>query len=425
MSERLTPLAPAVARLAALALFLAVLLGRPELLLVAAPLLFRLLAAALDPGPGEYDVVQEVSATRLFEGETVAVTVTFTARAGVRLLDLVAPLPPTVALASATNRAVVALEPGAPVRWTFTLRCPGRGRVTLGTVHARVRGRSGLRVVERTHAAPITVRVYPRIVPLRRLPHPRRTQTSAGNYVARTVGAGLEPGDSRPFAPGDRVKEVNWPASLRLGRLYVTQYHHERNADVVLMLDTLSQVGVPPLTSLDVCARAAGSLAAAYLARKDRVGLIDYGGVIHWVRPGSGRIQFERILDGLIDAQPIFTYVRKDLARVPPRVLPPEALVVALTPLIDPRFVQALHDLAGRGFDLVVLTPDPVAITRATLVSSASDRLACRLWAIERRAQLAELRRARLTVLDWDPAEPLEAALEPLGRHRRRVAALP
>ena len=51
------------------------------------------------------------------------------------------------------------------------------------------------------------------------------------------------PGDIRPFAPGDHVRHVNWRATLRLDTLHVTQHHRERNADVVLLLDTLSDVG--------------------------------------------------------------------------------------------------------------------------------------------------------------------------------------
>jgi len=421
VTPRFTRLAVPTVRLVALVLFLALLLGRPELGLVALPLLLKLLRVALGRGVPEYLVDHTVSAERLFEGDEVTVTVTLTARSRVWLLELLEPLPPTVELASGRNRALFPLEPGQSGRWTYRLRFPGRGRFTLGTLYARVWDQSGLQVLEVRHADPKAVRVYPRVVPLRRLPPPLRTQTSVGNYVAPTFGEGLEPGEIRPFAPGDQVRHVNWRASLRLGKLYVTRYHQERNADVVLMLDTLSQVGRPPETSLDLCVRAAASLARAYLARKDRVGLIEYGGVIRWVRPGSGPAQLERFLDALVAAEPIFTYVRKDLAMVPPRVLPPQALVIALSPLLDPRFVDAVGDLAARGFDLVVLAPSPVDITRAMLGRSPVDELACRLWAVERRTRVVELRRRGLVILDWSPAQPLELVLSPLGRHRRRA----
>jgi uncharacterized protein (DUF58 family) len=282
--------------------------------------------------------------------------------------------------------------------------------------------RAGFRVLETRHADSIPVSVYPRAAPLRRLPQPLRTQTSVGNYVAKSFGEGLEPGDVRPFAPGDRVKHVNWQASLRLGRLHVTQYHQERNADVVLMLDTLAEVGAPPATSLDLCARAAASLASAYLARKDRVGLIEYGGVVRWVKPASGRAQSERLLEALLQAEVTFTWVTKDLALVPPRVLPPQSLVIALSPLLDARFVKASVNLAARGFDVRILTVSPVALTRCAMRPAPTVDLACRLWALERRVQLDDLRRQGLPVVEWDPAGPLEVALAALVRHRRRRA---
>jgi uncharacterized protein (DUF58 family) len=266
------------------------------------------------------------------------------------------------------------------------------------------------------------VRVYPRIAALRSLPRPIHTQTSIGDYVSRALGEGIEPGDIRQFAPGDRLKQVNWRASLRLGALYVTQHHRERNADVVLMLDTLAEVGRAPDTTLDLGVRAAASLATAYLARKDRVGLINYGGLIHWVRPGSGRVQYERLADALARAGVVFTYVAKDLAMVPPRVLPAQALVIAVTPLLDRRFAKAALDLAARGFDLVMLVVSPVEITRATMRPSPATDLACRLWTLERRAGLDDLRRQGLRVVEWCPPEPLELALTGVGRHRRRLA---
>src|SRR4029453_9812278 len=79
---------------------------------------------------------------------------------------------------------------------------------------------------------------------------------------------------------------------------------------------------------------------------------------------GSGRAQFQRLLDTLLDASVVFTYVTRDVDLIPPRILPPQALVVALSPLLDARFVRAATDLAARRFDLVVLAVSPVAAAR-------------------------------------------------------------
>jgi uncharacterized protein (DUF58 family) len=424
MSTRVTWLAGPIASVVALALFLGVLSGRGELFLVTAPLLVTLFSAALRAErPQRTLITHEVSAVRVFEGDRLSVMVTVAARTAIPLVELFEPLPSTVELVSGCNRAVFTLAAGQRLRWTYDLRCLGRGRFSLGTVHVRLWERSGVRVHETRNLTATRIRVYPRIAPLRRLPQPRRTQTAVGNYVSPTFGEGLEPGEIRPFAPGDRVRHVNWRASLRLGKLHVTQHHQERNADVVLMLDTLGHVGVPSATTLDLCACGAASLAWAYLSRKDRVGLIEYGGALRWVKPSSGRTQFERLLDPLLAAEAVFTYVAKDLSLVPPRVLPPQALVIALSPLLDPRFVRAVEDLAARGFDVVVISPCPIDITRASFTLSPVDDLACRLWGWERQAQLVQLRRQGLEVLDWHPDQPLELALAPLV-HRRRWRAL-
>ena len=217
---------------------------------------------------------------------------------------------------------------------------------------------------------------------------------------------------------------MNWRATLALGTLHVTQHHRERNADVVLLLDTLSEAGPDGETVVDVAVRGAAALATAYLARKDRVGLIEYGGQPRWVKPGSGRAQQERLLDTLLDASVVFTFVNRDLELVPPRILPPQALILALSPLLDARFVKAATDLAARGFDLVVIAISPVAPALAAVPPGPIARLAARLWTLERRAEIDRHRRAGLTVVEWDGIEPLDAALAPLRRPRlRRVVA--
>src|SRR5207247_8973420 len=134
-------------------------------------------------------------------------------------------------------------------------------------------------------------------------------------------------------------------AALRWGRLFVRQYRQGRNADVVRMLDTLTEAGAPPATTLDVSIRAAAALATAYLARKDRVGLIEYCGPFRWIRPDSGRAHHERLLEALLRADVMFSYVSQEVALVPRRVLPPQALVIAISPLLDVRFEQAVVDL--------------------------------------------------------------------------------
>jgi uncharacterized protein (DUF58 family) len=424
MTGRVTPLGLALLSASAWALSLGVLSARPELLLATLPLALVLLTLALPRAAPRYSLACELSSDRAFEDDRVTVTITLSATSALPVVILVGPLTRDVELVRGKHRAVLTLGAGERATVAYDVRCPVRGVHDFGTIVVHARDRWGVRAWERRHAERRLLRVYPRVAPLRTLPPPLRTQTSVGDYVSKALGAGIEPGDIRQFAPGDAVRQVNWRASLRLGTLYVTQHQREHNADVVLMLDTLAQVGTPHATTLDWSVRAAASLATAYLARKDRVGLINCGGTIDWVRPSSGRVQYERLADTLLRATVVFTYVQKSLAFVPPRVLPPHALVIAITPLLDPRFTRTALDLAARGFDLIVLVVSPVDVIRATLPASALNDLACRLWALDRRAKLDEFRRHGIPVLEWSPSsEPLERALAAFGRSRGRLAA--
>jgi len=406
------------------ALFLSVLTGRVELAVVAVPPVVALVAGRRTAPPPAWRIDRELSTRRLLEDDCVTVTVTLRAEGPLPLVELLEPLPPKVRLAGGRHHAFFTVGRTREIRWTYELRGAGRQHLRLEGLHLRVWGPLGLAAAETRHRAPAAVAVYPRHAPIRHLPRPRRTQTFVGNYVSPAQGEGIEPGDIRPFAPGDQVRHVNWRATLKLGTLHVTQHHRERNADVVLLLDTLSEVGREGDTVVDVAARGAAALAAAYLARKDRVGLIEYGGQPRWVRPGAGRAHLERLLDSLLSASVVFTYVDRDLDLVPPRILPPQALVVALSPLLDRRFVRAATDLAARGFDLIVIAVSPVPAARAAARRSAVADVAARLWTLERRAELDEYRRRGLTIVEWDGVGPLDGALAGLGaRWRRRALA--
>jgi uncharacterized protein (DUF58 family) len=403
------------------ALVLGVLTGRAELVVVAVPLVVALAAGRRATAPAGWQLGRTVSADRLVEGESLTVTATLRAREALPLVELWQPLPGRVRVDRGRPHAFFSLGPGEEVRWTFQLACAGRQQLLLPALHVRQWDALGLAAAETRHRGALAVAVVPRVTTLRRPPRPVRTQTFVGHHVSTAHGEGIEPGNVRPFAPGDQVRHVNWRATLRLGVLHVTQHQRERNADVVLLLDTMADVGPDGASALDAAVRGAASLAAACLARKDRVGLIEYGGILRVVRPGAGRAQWERLLDALAQASVAFTYVARDFEDVPPRILPPQALVIALSPLLDPRFLKAATRLAARGFDLVVIAVSPIAAARALVRGGPVVDLAARVWALERRAGLGQLRRSGLTVVDWDGVEPLETALAAWRRPRRRA----
>ena len=346
-----------------------------------------------------------------------------TAATDIPAIEILYRSPPSVALASGSNRAVLKLAAGETVTGSFEIRCLARGHVRLGEFHVRLWHPSRLKLAEARHDHLIRLSIYPAAAPLRLLPKPLRTRATFGNHVSAQLGQGIEPGDIRPFGAGDRQKQINWRASLRLGRLYVTEFHEERNADVVILLDTTADIGAQPESSLDHCVKAATALATAYLRHRDRVGLVVYGGNVQWIRPGTGRRQIETLLEALLPTSMAGNYSFQGLDFLPPKVLPAGALIIALSPLVDQRFTRILTNLGERNFDVVLLALSPLALMQRFLDASPMQALAARIWSLERKMLIDELRERGLAVAEIAPDEPLDAALATLARRRSRRAA--
>jgi uncharacterized protein (DUF58 family) len=402
--------------LAILAFVLGLVVGRFELLFVALPLVVALLSVRRAAAASAITITTIPSATSLVEDDRLDLALIVTSPETAASLEIYLPLPATFVVVDGKPHLATSLRAGETFEWKVSVRSTARGRCRLGPFNVRLSDSSGLSVDEALVGAAIAIETYPRIPRVQQLPRPTRTRSSFGNIVSAQLGPGLEPAEIRPFAPGDRVRQINWPASLRLRQLYVTQFHQERNADVILLLDTLAETGAHPHSSLDACVQAVAALASAYIARKDRVGLVEFGGYLRWLKPAAGRRQLQALLQAAVSADQVFTYAARNLEYVPSTALPRQALVIAVSPVIDERFTTALLDLAGRGYDVVLLAVSPVELTRRVLPDTRLDNVACTLWQLEQAARIQQLRNTGITVSEWQPERPLETALAPLAR---------
>jgi uncharacterized protein (DUF58 family) len=223
----------------------------------------------------------------------------------------------------------------------------------------------------------------------------------------------------RPWAPGDPLKRVNWRATARRGEVWVNESHPERNTDVILFVDSFAEARGQDAGTLDLAVRATAALADAYVRRRDRVGLISFGGILRWLEPGMGTVQLYRIVDALLDTQIILSYYWTGIDVIPQRTLPPNALVVALSPLLDGRSVDALLDLRARGYDLCVFDVSPVPFTQRP--DSGVDEVAYDIWILRRDALRHRLQRAGVAVAEWRDGAPLQAPIEEVRAFRRHA----
>jgi uncharacterized protein (DUF58 family) len=403
------------AALAAAGLLGALALRRPELAIVAAPFALLLALGSRARDPGVYAAFA-TEADRTLEGADVVTTLTLRARRAADRVEVRLELPSGVEVVDGDVVHSVRLRAGEERELEFVLRCTRWGIHTLGGV--RVRARDALRLVtwEANLEPAHRLKAYPRPIELRRLLAPMETQALAGSQVARVKGDGVEYADIRDFVPGDRVRSINWRASARRQALVVNERHPERNTDIVLFIDSFADVRGADRSVLEDAVRAAAALATRYLEHRDRVGLVGFGGVLRWLQPGMGSTQRYRLVETMLETGVEPTYTWRDVNLIPTRILPPAALVLALTPLVDARFVAALEDLRGRRFDVAAVEVDPVPLVEPG--RTQVERAAHRLWLLEREVLRWRLASRGIGIATWGDGE-LDSALEEVRTFRR------
>lgn len=267
------------------------------------------------------------------------------------------------------------------------------------------------------------------------LPHPVGL---VGQHRSTRPGGGSELADVRSFRAGDRLRRINWPVSLRTGALHVTTTYADQDAEVLVVLDAIRDVGERDLelglvTSLDIAVEAAGALTAHYLSTGDRVGLSALGGAgLVEVPAVGGHHQLARILLALGRVAPSRGTVgeEKALQAQLRRGANPGAVVILLSALVSAEALAQAVRLSRRGHVVIVIDTLPPellapgasgpAVRAATGV--AEDRLASVVWRMRLLERARESRACTdlgVPVIAWQGAGSLDAVLRGISRRAR------
>jgi uncharacterized protein (DUF58 family) len=203
-------------------------------------------------------------------------------------------------------------------------------------------------------------------------------------------GAGTDFAELRPYQPGDRLRDLSWATSARLGTPWVTVHRPERTGTVLLLLDAFAGEGENP-EAVARAARAAWAVASVHLRAQDRVGLLARGRTTAWLPPQGGRRARWLLLDELLSvgaAQETPWLAWRLRTRV---AVPADALVVGVTALRSRDFVRELlhHRRAGH-------TTAALVIDTADLLGGGTGRVDVavrRLWLASREAERHALER--------------------------------
>ncbi|BEL09833.1 hypothetical protein Q0Z83_080240 [Actinoplanes sichuanensis] len=300
--------------------------------------------------------------------------------------------------------------PGEALRW---------GRQDVGPAAARAAACGGLLACRPVVTPARGVRVYPVTEPFKATEAMPAAAGLVGAHRSRRPGEGGELAGVRQFAPGDRLRRIDWRVSLRTRDLHVASTLSDRDAEVLLLLDVLGEIGLSGgvrggSSVLDTTVRAAAAIAEHYLHRGDRVSLLEYGSTARRLRPASGRRQYLTVLEWLLDVRPEPAGTEQYDNMISAHHVSSTALVVVLTPLVDPRAADMLALLTQSGRYVVAVDTLPAGAKPP--VRNQWTPAATRLWRMERENVLGRLREHGVPVVAWAGAGSLDLVLRDVAR---------
>jgi uncharacterized protein (DUF58 family) len=392
-----------------------------RLLALAIPaVLYLTVAVAWAPEPLQLKVTRTLSTDHTLAGMPVAVRLAVTNQGtSIECCAVEDVVPLGLQVVEGKPRIAAALRPGATLECSYTVG-PGRGLFDFEGVHVSASDLLGLAERQEFLQAPGHLTVLPEPFRLKRVGiRPLRTRGHAGPVPARQGGSGIDFFGVREYQPGDPRRWINWRASARHpATLYTNEFQQERIADVGLMLDARSRhdVRVSGHSLFEHSIRATASLADVFLRDGNRVGLLVFGQYLDWTFPGYGKVQRERILRALARARPGESQVFDSLENVPTRFFPAQSQLVLVSPLSQDDLPVLLR-LRARGYQLLVIRPDPVSFEVLGLQPSRPAKLAERILHAERALVRRGLQQAGVQLVDWHVDRPFDQVLHgSLGR---------
>lgn len=144
-----------------------------------------------------------------------------------------------------------------------------------------------------------------------------------GNYQGLTPGHGSEPGESRPYQPGDDVRRIDWNVSARTNETYVREQIADRDLLAWLVVDVSATMrfGTTENDKSQTAMAAAATVGFLTARNQNRLGAVLVAGPkIHVMQPRAGKNQVRAILSSLASAPPAEGSGRADLAGALERV---------------------------------------------------------------------------------------------------------
>ncbi len=394
--------------------------GSPTLLIAAMAPVGFVAYSALSSAPNVETALRcrrTIIPQQTYAGEPVVVKLTVENESDRLLADirLVDGVPDELAVISGSPRAGATLGPGDTVTVEYTLRAR-YGTFEFGSVQASAHSLSA----ESSFRTALGVdgdRSLRAMYEPENYPLAERTLPITGSLLADRGSEGLEFHSIRPYQPGDPASRINWRQYARERVLSTVEYRPEEATEVLVIVDGRPSAGcasnqMAP-TGTELCVSLTADLVDSLLADRNRVGLLALGveetadRSLSWVPPANSqrsRTEIEQLLDataatvrpgadrretGHFDIEPVRIIDR----------LNRRTQVLVVSPFVDSYPVDVVRQLTATGHAVSVYSP-------AVRSSTAGGQLE----ASQRALRLRDLRKQGISVVDWQPDEPLAVA---------------
>ncbi len=207
-----------------------------------------------------------------------------------------------------------------------------------------------------------------------------------GNHLGLVPGPGSEPGDSRPYYPGDDVRRMDWSVTARTTEPHIRQTVADRELETWVVADLSASLdfGTAVCEKRDLVIAATAAVAHLTQGGGNRLGaVIAAGRGIVRVPARGGRPHLQYLLRTLAQTPRAEVGERGDLSaaieqlRRPPRR---RGLAVVISDFVGPvDWQRSLRSLSGRHELLAVEVLDPLDLSLpniglATLLDPESGR---------------------------------------------------
>lgn len=188
--------------------------------------------------PARFDVRRQLSATRVFSGSTVTVTLTLanqgrTTTSYALLEDRV-----PAALGKPVRLVVAGVPPGGRQSVSYSLGCRRRGRFMLGPLDVALSDPFGLARASVQIPSESELIVYPEVEELELSGLVSGASGSGESTSRHLYRSATEFYTMREYVTGDDLRRIHWPSVARTGELMIRQDESPRRSHAVIFLDT-------------------------------------------------------------------------------------------------------------------------------------------------------------------------------------------